>query len=124
MTVLGACPGNGNLFANLSPVTMNEVSTIAAAYAMAGFATDVTHVSSSGTPLAQIGVANAFANAGNLVSLATGSALSITPSGNGTVPISTTIRLRIFWRPVSKRAVPPHRVVPLFSQVRHPVLQM
>jgi hypothetical protein len=67
-------------------LTVNEVSTIAAAYALAGFATDATHVSSSGTALAQTGVKNAFANATNLVNVATGAALATTPAGNGTVP--------------------------------------
>ena len=65
---------------------MNEVSTVAAAYAMAGFATDATHVGSSGTALALTGIANAFANAANLETLGTGVALATTPAGNGTVP--------------------------------------
>ena len=43
-------------------------------------------MSSSGTALAQLGLTNAFANAGNLVSPATGAALAVTPAGNGTVP--------------------------------------
>jgi PKD repeat protein len=83
MAAIGACPSSSApaIFA-----TVNEVTTIAAAYAMAGFATDATHVSSSGTALAQVGVANAFANAGNLATLATGGALATTPAGNGTVP--------------------------------------
>jgi hypothetical protein len=59
---------------------------VAAAYAMAGFATDATHVSSSGTALALTGIANAFANAANLVGLSTGAALATTPVGNGAVP--------------------------------------
>jgi hypothetical protein len=53
---------------------------------MAGFATDATHVSSSGTALAQTGIKNAFANATNLETLGTGEALATTPAGNGTVP--------------------------------------
>ena len=61
---------------------------MAAAYAFAGFATDATHVSSSGTALAQTGIANAFANAANLATLATGAALATTPAGNGTGPQS------------------------------------
>src|ERR1019366_9144135 len=58
-----------------------EVSTVAAAYAFAGFATDAVHVSSSGTPLAKVGIQNAFANAANLATLSTGQALA-TPPGN------------------------------------------
>jgi len=83
MAAIGSCPSSTGPGTS---VTVNEVSTVAAAYALAGFATDATHVSSSGTALAQVGVANAFANAANLASLSTGTALAATPSGNGTVP--------------------------------------
>src|ERR1019366_8272488 len=79
-------PAAGNFAAATPFVAVNEVSTVAAAYAMAGFATDATHVGSSGTTLAQTGIANAFANAGNLETLGTGMALATTPAGNGTVP--------------------------------------
>ena len=82
MAALGDC---GNLSSSTF-VSMNEVSTVAAAYAMAGFATDATHVSSSGTALAKVGIANAFANAANLETLSTGNALATTPAGNGTAP--------------------------------------
>jgi hypothetical protein len=84
MAVLGNCPVAGN-FSGTS-VAINEVSTVSAAYAMAGFATDALHVSSSGTPLALTGIANAFANAGNLASMGTGLALTATPAGNAAVP--------------------------------------
>jgi streptogramin lyase len=86
MAALGSCPMAGNFAAATPYIVVNEVSTVAAAYAMAGFATDATHVSSSGTALAQVGIANAFANAGNLETLATGVALATTPAGNGAVP--------------------------------------
>ena len=65
---------------------INEVTTIATAYAIAGSAVDATHVSSSGTALAQVGVTNAFTNYANLANGATGVALATTPSGNGAVP--------------------------------------
>jgi hypothetical protein len=84
LAALGSCSSLGNSVS----VHVNEVSTIAAAYAFAGFATDATHVSSSGTALAQVGIANAFANAANLTGLSTGVALATTPAGNGTVPQS------------------------------------
>jgi hypothetical protein len=83
MAAIGSCPSTGS---SAISVTVNEVSTIAAAYAFAGFATDATHVSSSGTALAQSGIANAFANAANLATLSTGVALATTPASNGTVP--------------------------------------
>ena len=88
LAVLGNCPAGGNFLATTPFIAVDEVSTIAAAFAMAGYATDATHVSSSGTPLAATGIANAFANASNLADLATGTALSTTPAGDGTVPQS------------------------------------
>jgi hypothetical protein len=86
LAVLGNCPNSGSFSTATAKVTVNEVSTIAAAYAIAGFATDATHVSSSGTQLAQTGIANAFANAASLADLSTGTALTATPVGNGVVP--------------------------------------
>jgi len=84
LAALGTCPGTtgstGNVFSSGIFVTMNEVSTVAAAYSLAGFATDATHVSSSGTAQAKVGIANAFANAANLETLSTGVALAATPS--------------------------------------------
>jgi len=87
MAVLGACPVAGN-FAS-AYVIMNETTTVAAAYATAGFSTDSTHIASSGTALALTGIANAFANAAQLVSVPTGTTLATTPNGNGTVPQAT-----------------------------------
>jgi hypothetical protein len=88
MAALGNCPATGTFVLTTPFILMNEVSTVAAAYSIAGFATDATHVSSSGTTLAQTGIANAFATAANLETLATGNALATTPAGNGTVPQS------------------------------------
>lgn len=88
LAALGSCPAAGNFLASTPFIFVNEVSTIAAAYAMAGFASDATHVSSSSTALAKTGIANAFANAANLAGISTGAALTTTPGGNGTVPQS------------------------------------
>jgi hypothetical protein len=76
----------GNFAAATPYIVVNEVSTVAAAYAMAGFATDATHVGSSGTALALTGIANAFANAAILA----GVALAVTPAGEWTVPLTET----------------------------------
>ena len=84
LAILGNCPGTA--FPTSTYVWINEVSTVAAAYAMAGFAVDATHVSSSATALAQTGIANAFANAANLATLSKGVALTGNPAGNATVP--------------------------------------
>jgi hypothetical protein len=88
MAVLGACPSSGNISDKLPNAAINEVTTVAAAYALAAYATDSTHIANSGASraLATQGMANAFANAGNMVSVATGAALATTPGGNGTVP--------------------------------------
>ena len=82
---LGAC---GNL-ATGTFVMVNEVSTIATAYAISGFATDATHVSSSTSTSGQTGIANAFTAITNLEAVSTGAALATTPAangGNGIVP--------------------------------------
>ena len=71
-------------------VVVNEISTIATAYAIAGFAVDSTHVSSSSSPLATAtDVPNAFLTVANLESLGRGVALPTTPNGNGVVPQAT-----------------------------------
>jgi hypothetical protein len=93
MAILGDCSSAGN-FATATPIViLNEVTTVAAAYAMAGFAYDATHVSSPNNALALTGVKNAFANASNLASLASGLALATTPAGNGAVPQATVYTL-------------------------------
>lgn len=89
LAAFGQCPSSGSLAATTPFIYVNEVSTVATAYAMAGYAVDATHVSSSGSALAQTGMANAFANESNLEDIATGAALAVTPAGNGTVPLST-----------------------------------
>jgi len=83
MAALGNCPVTGTFLLSTPLVEINEVSTIAAAYSFAGYATDALHVSSSGTALAQIGIANAFATTVNLVDLPSGTALSTTPGSSG-----------------------------------------
>jgi len=93
LAVLGNCPSAGNFLTATPYVVVNEVSTVAAAFALAGFATDATHVSSSGTALAKIGIQNAFANAANLASLSLGSALATTPGGTGIAPQATVYTL-------------------------------
>jgi PKD repeat protein len=85
LTAVGTC-GAWNQNATF---VVNEVTTIAAAYALAGFATDAIHISSSGSSLAETGVANAFFDAGNLVDASSGEARSTTSGGLGVVPNAT-----------------------------------
>jgi len=83
---LGSC---GTLLSQGSSypfIFINEVSTVATAYSIAGFAIDATHVSSSSSALAATGVANAFATIPNLETLTTGVALATTPVSGGSVP--------------------------------------
>ena len=87
MSVLGNCPASGSLSTQVPFVVVNEVSTVAAAYALSGYAVDSTHVASSGTTAALSGLANAAQNAFqlNAVTSSTG-ALATTPTDGGTVP--------------------------------------
>ena len=65
---------------------VNEVSTIAAAYSYAGFASGPFNASSSSTSLATTALDNATITIANLEDPTTGMALATTPAGNGTVP--------------------------------------
>ena len=83
MASLGSCsvPNFSSLYA-----VVNEVSTIATAYAFAGYATNGTSIASANTALAGAAVNYASFTVQNLETLATGTALATTPAGNGTVP--------------------------------------
>ena len=82
MAGLGAC---GNL-TDSTFISVNEVTTVATAYALAGYMTSATNLSSSGTALAQQGLANAFGTIDRMVDVSTGFARTRTPAGNATVP--------------------------------------
>jgi len=93
---LGSCSS----LSSSTLILVNELTTVAAAYALAGFATDPLHISipqyvagTTADTLAQTGLQNAFATAANLVSNATGAALSTTPGGNGTPVTAQVITL-------------------------------
>ena len=85
MAPVGACP----LSASATSVWVNEVSTVATAYALAAYASDATHISSPASALALTGFGNALATVGNLYDNTTGNALAATPAGNGAVPQAT-----------------------------------
>ena len=84
---LGTCPAGGTLSSSIY-ATLDEVSTIATAYALAGFASDATHISSSSSTQSQLGAANAFLTMTNLENLTTGATAANTQGGNGTIPVS------------------------------------
>ena len=80
VAALGYC---SNL-AGISNVTVNEVTTIAAAYALDGFASDLTHV---GSPAANsFGLQLAMTNATVLANYTTGTAGAMNPQAGVTVP--------------------------------------
>jgi len=86
IAVFGSCPAT-DTFATSTPfVTINEVTTVAAAYALAYFATDPLHISAPPDTASQTALANAFARTTLLVDLPSGVALATTPNGNGTAP--------------------------------------
>jgi len=86
MAGLGTC---ANLI-SAPYVVINEISTVATAYSIEGFATNATSVSSSSSTLAtSTDVPNAFLTIQNLESLGRGVALPATPNGNGVVPQAT-----------------------------------
>jgi uncharacterized repeat protein (TIGR03803 family) len=77
---VGAC----SALTRSSNFNIDEVTTVATAFALAGFGTSETQI---GAPASQAtGLANAFGNISNLVDLGTGLARTTTPAGNGTVP--------------------------------------
>lgn len=87
LSVLGDCANFGNL---PSQVQINEVTTVAAAYALSGFApptvTDPVHFSAPNDTQPTRNVINAISSFFNLVNLGSGNALVTTPAGNGAVP--------------------------------------
>jgi hypothetical protein len=89
LAVLGNCPGSNGEFANtLSFVYINEVSTIAAVNALAGFGAGPYAIGAPSTNLT--GMKNAANNAGQLYNINAGGQALVTTSylgsGNGTVP--------------------------------------
>ena len=81
MEALGAC----SLLQPTTHLVVNEVTTVTGVYALSGFMTSATSLASSGTTLAQTGVANAFLTAANLAD-SLGGTRTLTPAGNGKVP--------------------------------------
>jgi hypothetical protein len=75
MAALAACPAGGSLASAVPYVTLNEVTTVAFAYAMSGFATTPYNVSSDAG--GETALANALANAGNIVNVGSGAARAV-----------------------------------------------
>jgi len=86
MAGLGQCPATGTMASLVPSVNINEVSTIAMAYAFAGLAQDPTHIASSSGTYAKLAAANAMGLVAQMTDIALGTARSTTANGNGLVP--------------------------------------
>ena len=87
MAALGSCSLYGSQY-TLDPnsfININEVTTVASVYALAGFIDPVTNQIGA-SAANSIGIANAFQTVSNLINITSGQALATTPNGNGTVP--------------------------------------
>jgi streptogramin lyase len=123
MAALGSC---GNLSSSTN-VLVNELTTVAAAYALSGFATDALHVSipkyvnttqqtnSITDALAQTDLQNAFANANNLVNISTGVAQTTTSSGGTPVTAQVITLGNILAACVNASNTAPANCTTLFS---------
>jgi hypothetical protein len=87
VTVVGPC---GNQFPHTN-INIDEITTVATAYALNGFASDYLHIGTKPTNL--IGLTNAVKTVTNLVDISQGTALTFTPFYNptaGNVPAGGT----------------------------------
>jgi sugar lactone lactonase YvrE len=81
MAALGPCNNiNTSTFVNI-----NEVTTVAAAYALGQFM-NPANPAQIGYLSSQTGIQNAFTTAGNLANVSAGTANALTPNGNGAIP--------------------------------------
>jgi streptogramin lyase len=86
LSALGACPAAGNLAATVPYISINELTTVATIYALAGFMSDPVHVSAAESPGSIQGLANAFAAVNSLVNISTGASLSQNLQGDAVLP--------------------------------------
>jgi hypothetical protein len=89
MAALAQCPAAGNLAAQVPYLVINEVTTVAFAYSMSGFATTAYNVSADATGATAI--ANAMANANNIVNLQWGQAPAVTNGNTNSLNPQATI---------------------------------
>jgi len=97
VSTLGPCPSTGTFAGQIPSIDVNEETTVAAAYALSPYVTDITHIGIPNTTAALQGITNAFASSMELVNSYNGFPRSVTPavsgygsgtSGNGTVPLN------------------------------------
>ena len=87
MAGLAQCPAAGNLAAQVPYLVINEVTTVAFAYAMGGFGSSPYFIgSNAGTSTASAtAIANAMANANNIVNLQWGQAPAVANGNSSSV---------------------------------------
>ena len=93
MAGLGQCPAAGNLAAQVPYLVINEVTTVAFAYAMSGFGSQAWTISSNAanSPASATAIANAMANANNIVNLWPGTAPAVTKGNANSINPQTRI---------------------------------
>ncbi|HEX4155215.1 MAG TPA: hypothetical protein VHY48_06345 [Acidobacteriaceae bacterium] len=94
MVGLGECPSSQIIASQFPYIMVNEVSTVAFAYAMSGFGASATNIGSPNDPLARAAIANAMNTANNIFSVSEGLVPPRTYANpNSTVPQSTMYSL-------------------------------
>lgn len=89
MAALGQCPASGTMAAQVPYLVVNEISTVAFAYAMSAYGSSATNIGAPNTTEGQAGIANAMNNVFNIVNIAYGqSPTTANFNANGIVPQS------------------------------------
>jgi hypothetical protein len=119
-----AALGNCSSVSSSTYVIINEVTTIAAAYALSSFANLTTATVEIGASATNpLGLQHAFMNAANIVDTTSGSARSTTTGGNGSVPADMINTLADILEPcvnsASKTSAP---CTTLFSNAKPPAV--
>lgn len=92
MVALGSCNAIAANAANVH-VTMNEITTVASAYALSPFMSNLTSLSTGSSASAQAGLLNAFADVNTLSNTAMGSTPGVNLPAGTTVPSATITSL-------------------------------
>ena len=85
MAALGSC----NTVNSSTYVVVNEVTTVAAAYALGPFMSQSNPTQIGYPASSSVGIQHAFTTAANLANIGAGAANAVTPNGKGAIPYST-----------------------------------
>lgn len=90
MVGMGECPAAGNMAAKVPYLDMDEMTTVAFAYAMAPFAKDEFDIATDNTTAGATAIRIAMANSTNIVDIGRGTIPGVTLTGNstGTTPVN------------------------------------